>query len=181
MKKKIIMFSALLMLMTGCREHEFCDYKAVRFDVFNGDLSILVDSTPDFYKEKGKRHASHGLPYELSIIYMGAPDTSEVALHLESLTVSAVGSKSILQLDKYVQRGRRRELDVSRATNTKNAGFVCEISKDMGLKYEDYIIEFDLTVIHADGSEITEQINVRLERDYSKKKLSDIWENFKVL
>jgi hypothetical protein len=171
------MFSVLCAFLTGCRLHEYCEYKSVEKEMLGGRLSIGVWSGQAKKYTKGRReYAVHGFPYTLEV---GLSVDSFVKFSgdkfvLRSLTATGVDTGKVVAFD-----GGEKEFTKVRVPNVEDekkpgySGFRFLITEDMGVTYEPFDIEADISVIHSDGTKKSEHIKVRLEKDYKKKRQSD--------
>ncbi len=174
------MFSVLCALLSGCRVHEYCEYKSISKDMLGGQLFVGVWSRQANYKDGRKKKAKHGFPYDLWIeFHVDSYDKySKRKLSLSTVKIIGVETGEILSFEDgedsftEVKNPNKKEGEKSGCSS-----FQFIITKDMGLTYEPFDIEAEIKIIHADGTEKSEYIKVRLEKDYKKKRQSDIWDN----
>ncbi len=174
MKRKMIIFTILSTLLGGCRTHEYCEYKGVQKDVLDGSFWIYVMSTKTEEKKGKKKRAKHGFPYKVvvgfSINKSNAPKYKNwKSFSLTSFSATGVDTKKKLTFDGWTKEFSR----------IGTAGFNYHITDDMGVTYEAFDIEAEIKIILADGTEKSEHIKVRLEKDYKKKRQSDTWDYLK--
>jgi hypothetical protein len=176
MKKRMIMFAVLCSFLTGCRIHEYCDYKSVYLGLLGGELGVYVRSKQVNYEKGRKRYARHGFPYEL-VVGLSVDSYKKFSgrkFALGSLVATGVDTGKTLTLEggeksfTKVISANAEELEPSGYSS-----FRFLITEDMGVTYEPFDIEAEITIIHADGTKQSERIKVRLEKDYKKKRQSD--------
>jgi len=182
MNKRIIMLSVLCSLLSGCRTHEYCEFKRVDLNLFGGKLGVYVRSKQvDFEKER-KKYARHGFPYELVVGFSvdSYMEFSGRKFVLRSLTATGVDTGKVLTF-----KDSKKKFTMVRTPNLEDrerpgySSFRFLITEDMGVTYEPFDIEAVITIIHADETEKSKRIKVRMEKDYRKKRQSDRWDFMK--
>ena len=166
-------------MLGRCRTHEYCEYKGVYLDVLEGKLGINVWSSQADHRDGRKKITRHGFPYKLIVgfsvdLYR---DFSTSKVILESLKATGTESGKVLTFPKKVDEFTRvRSPDKEEKDQPGYSRFQFIITEDMGVTYEPFDIEADIKIIYADGTEKSEHIKVRLEKDYKKKRQSDTWD-----
>ncbi len=179
MKRKMIIFGLLSTMLSGCRTHEYCEYEGAQQDVLGGSVWVYANSTKTEWKEGKKKRAKYGFPYTLSVGFTVKlyREFSESKFVLESLEVTGVDSGKVLSFPGgMVGFTRVRSPDKAEKDQPGCCSLKFEISEDMGVTYEPFDIEADIKIIYVDGTEKSEHIKVRLEKDYKKKRQSDTWD-----
>lgn len=185
MKTRTVMLSIMCMLLNGCRTHEYCEYKTIEKEFVGGWLSVGIWSDKTLiYTEGRRKYACHGFPYTLEIgLSVGSyTEFSNRKFVLNSLTATGVKTGEKLSFkggEKAFTRVIHGENELDSSPHKGFAAFRFTITKDMGVTYEPFDIEADVKIIYADGSEKSEHIKVRLEKDYKKKRQSDTWDFLK--
>lgn len=165
------MFTLLSAILSGCRTHEYYEYKSVRKELMGGSFYVYVRSKKEDFKEGRKKLARHGFPYTLVIGFSAPKSDGPDYEHWKTFVV-----RNIIATGK--ETGKRLTFDGGEESFSRigTSGFGFSITENMGLTYEPFDIEADVKIIHTDGTEQSEHIKVRLEKDYKKKRQSDTWD-----
>ncbi len=160
-----------LLLLAGCREYQYYNYKPAEIDALDGKITIRVRGTERLFEKDGKECSEWGIPYRLLVF-------------LEKKFVSAESNIRKMKGENVFVVGERTGTKVLLGNDESKEGYKFEekearlslafiLSDDKVLEYEPYIFNATITVIDDESGERTEKISVRLEPDFRKEKHSD--------
>lgn len=162
-----IVWGISLMLLMGCREVHYYEFRPIKLDVLSGRIEIsLAGQFGENFEEDGKKRLNWGAPYFLQFTYVVPKDDGLDSLVIRDIQL--VGEESgTSHILPDIQSNNARTYDRGKLIRV-SAG---PLSSDE-FSYQNYILSA-VIVADANGEEVEEMISTRLETNFRTERRSD--------
>lgn len=167
MKTLKIVWGIAMVLLMGCREVHYYEFRPLELDVLSGSMEIsLVGKFGENYEKDGEKRLDWGAPYYLQFTYIVPKDDDLDSLVIKDIQLVGEESGSSHSLPD-IQNNNARIYDRGKLIRVS----VGPLSPDE-YSYQNYILSAEI-VAYADGEEVEEKISARIETDFRTERRSD--------
>lgn len=172
---KLIVLSAILIFLGGCRQYNLHEYKPVQVDILSGTLFVHLEGMyGKNYNKEGKRQADFGFPYSLMFTF-SMPYTHEFSrFAVQKITLTGEESKVELIFPDVNNAKIKdpRSRDNSNADARRSIVSFRALLEDVH-DYEDYRVRANIVVCYEKDRCNEQEIDVGLKTDFKIERRSD--------